>query len=204
MGRETECIVYRGDRSATAKVLLETNEMIIRGELRMTISFTEIREVTVDSGTLAVTMPDEIISLELGPIADIWAARMRNPRTLIDKLGLKPGHRVWIIDVEDAEFRRQLEARGIIPTIETRDLDAIIFGIAVLSDLDRLSALRATIRPNGMIWVVSPKGRPDLRDIDIYATAKAHGLVDTKVAAFSKVLTANKLVIPVVQRGDVR
>ena len=38
----------------------------------------------------------------------------------------------------------------------------------------------------------------------MYAAAKAHGLVDTKVAAFSKILTANKLVIPVAQRGDVR
>ena len=53
-----------------------------------------------------------------------------------------------------------------------------------------------------MIWVVSPKGRPDLRDVDIFAAAKAHGLVDNKVAAFSARLTANKLVIPVSQRSS--
>ena len=49
---------------------------------------------------------------------------------------------------------------------------------------------------DGGIWVVSPKGDPTIRDVDVMAAAKAAGLVDVKVARWSDTHTALKLVIP--------
>ena len=52
------------------------------------------------------------------------------------------------------------------------------------------------IKPNGGIWVVSPRGRKEIRDIHVIAAAKNAGLVDVKVCRFSETHTALKLVIP--------
>ena len=57
--------------------------------------------------------------------------------------------------------------------------------------------LKATLVPNGAIWVVHRKGKEaTLRDIDVFAAGKAAGLVDNKVASFSATHTAERLVIP--------
>ena len=47
------------------------------------------------------------------------------------------------------------------------------------------------------MWVILPKGRPDLKDRTIIATGKSCGLVDNKVARVSERLTGLKFVIPV-------
>ena len=52
------------------------------------------------------------------------------------------------------------------------------------------------LKSNGGIWVVSPKGRKDLRDVDVMAAGKAAGLVDVKGCAFNDRDTALKFVIP--------
>ena len=58
--------------------------------------------------------------------------------------------------------------------------------------------LKASLRPDGAIWVVSLKGKvARLKDVDVIAAAKAAGLVDNKVVGFSDTHTSLRLVIPV-------
>src|SRR5205085_9041448 len=68
---------------------------------------------------------------------------------------------------------------------------------------DAVDDLRAALRPligsikrDGAIWAVSPKGDPTIRDVDVIAAAKDAGLVDVKVVRWSATRTALKLVIP--------
>ena len=136
---------------------------------------------------------------EIGTAADKWADKIRNPRTLIDKLGVKPGMRVAVIDVDDAEFRAQLAARtnDITEGRPKAGTDVIVFGAESIAALARLERLRAALKPNGAIWVVHRKGRDaSLRDVDVFAAAKRAGLVDNKTARFSESHTALRLVVP--------
>jgi hypothetical protein len=120
-------------------------------------------------------------------------------RPLLDKLGVKPGARVAVIDVEVHEFIEEVARR-------TADLtrgdaragsDAIFFGADSVEELARLPALRLLIRPDGAIWVVSRKGKgASIRDVDVIEAAKSAGLVDNKVVSFSDTHTALRLVIP--------
>lgn len=64
----------------------------------------------------------------------------------------------------------------------------------LLADLER------RIARDGAIWVVSPKGDPAIRGVDVIAAAKQAGLVDTKVVGFSPTHTSLKLVDPVARR----
>ncbi len=124
----------------------------------------------------------------------------------IDKLGVRPGARVAIVGVPDADLRDELRARthDLTEGAPLADTDIVIFGADSQPALGRLGELRTRIVPNGAIWVVSPKGKAaTLRDVEVMAAARAVGLVDNKVASFSPTHTAMRLVIPVALRPSV-
>lgn len=124
------------------------------------------------------------------------------PRSLIDKLGVKPGAKVSVLGVADAEFWRQLRARTDV-VVEGRAAagsDVIVFGPARPADLPRLGALERAVKRDGAIWVVTPKRTEGLKDVDVIAAGKAAGLVDNKIAAFSETHTATRLVVPKARR----
>jgi hypothetical protein len=122
---------------------------------------------------------------------------------LLDKLGVKPGARVALLNIEDREFRGLLAERtqDITEGQPLPDSNLVFVGVDDGTELRQLPALRARIVANGAIWVVSRKGRQaTVRDIEVMAAAKAAGLVDNKVVAFSATHTSIRLVIPIALR----
>lgn len=124
---------------------------------------------------------------------------------LLDKLGVKPGARVAIVDVPDADFRALLAER----TTDVTDgwpgpaTDLIFLAADSIDELLRIGPLQEALVANGAIWVVSRKGKAaTLRDVDVIDAAKTVGLVDNKVASFSPTHTALRLVIPVARRAE--
>ena len=204
MGLETECTVRMNGRKSTGKALLEADHVLFRGaDMRLRIPFRDIRSVSARDGTLQVVHAGGEASFELGTAAGKWADKIRNPRSLLDKLGVKPGMRVAVIGVDDAAFQQQLRARttDVSEGRARPQTDLIVFGAESLKALDGLVRLRATLKPSGAIWIVHRKGRDaTLRDVDVFAAARRAGLVDNKVAAFSATHTAERLVIPVAKR----
>jgi hypothetical protein len=80
--------------------------------------------------------------------------------------------------------------------------DVVLYAVSAPRDLERLSALRSAIEPNGAIWVVRVKGKAaTVKEAEVMSAARAAGLVDIKVVAFSETHSADKLVIPVKDRG---
>ena len=122
---------------------------------------------------------------------------------LLDKLGLRPGMRVALLDIDDPEIRPSIADRtsDITEGWPEPDTDIVLLGAETPEALAPLEALTARIRPNGAIWVVSRKGRSaTLHDVEVIDAAKAAGLVDNKVASFSATHTALRLVIPLARR----
>ena len=162
-----------------------------------------MRSAISSDGTLHIEHAKGTLALALGAQAAKWADKIANPRSLLDKLGVKPGMRVAVLGVDDAGFRAQLAERtSEIATRTPKAETAIIFlGADALDDLERLASLRAALTRDGAIWVVHRKGKSaPFKDVDVFAAAKRAGLVDVKVAAFSETHTAEKLVVPVKDR----
>jgi hypothetical protein len=117
-------------------------------------------------------------------------------KPLLDKLGVKPGMRVSVIDVPDPDFLAELSARGAdVSTRRRARSDLLFVGLEERHRLTRLGAHRSFIVPDGAIWAVWPKGRKELTENDVRDAALEAGLVDVKVVAFSERLSALKLVI---------
>jgi hypothetical protein len=118
---------------------------------------------------------------------------------LLEKLGVRSGVRVAVLGIDDGDFRALVAG----PTHDLTEgwpkeaSDLVFLAVDGPGDLEPLAALRERIVPTGAIWVVSRKGRAaTLRDVEVIAAARAVGLVDNKVVAFSATHTALRLVIP--------
>jgi hypothetical protein len=125
----------------------------------------------------------------------------RYPRSRIDKLGVKPGHRVTVLGVADPDFLAELQERGADISTRTRANSDIIFvAMSSRDDLPRLEALRRSIKPEGAVWVIWPKGRKEFREDDVRNYGPRAELVDVKVMAFSETLSGLKMVVPLKKR----
>ena len=125
-------------------------------------------------------------------------------RPLLDKLGVKPGTTVAALGL-DAEKGFHAELRDRVGKVATtrapKRADLVIVRVDGERDLARLVTLERSIRPDGAIWVVWPKGQPHIKEDMVRGFALKNGLVDIKVCAFSETLSALKLVIPVARRA---
>jgi hypothetical protein len=124
-------------------------------------------------------------------------------RPLIDKLGVKPGARVAIVNLDDEKFITLLRTRtqDIVRRKPSEPCDLVFFGAESPTDLSKIKELKDWIEPNGAIWVIREKGgRGALRDTDVIASGLAAGLVDNKIASFSDTQGAMRLVFRVRDR----
>jgi hypothetical protein len=201
MGLEAECTVRFGGKQSRGKARFEEKEIVFRGDFRLVIPLAEVRSAQAQGGTLAIQSGAGTARFELGAAAEKWAARIRSPRGLLEKLGVKAGSRVRLVGLEDGGFLRELEARGAeVRGRAASGVDLVFVRMERVADLAKLTALRKAIAPAGAVWVLWPKGRKELREDDVRAVAMANGLVDVKVVSFSETLSALKLVIPLKQR----
>ncbi|HEY7198375.1 MAG TPA: hypothetical protein VH306_14455 [Gaiellaceae bacterium] len=201
MGDEARCTVHFGGATSEGKAQLETDELLFRGDFRLSVPLREIAEVEASDGELAVRFDGGEAVFVLGPKAERWAERIRNPKTLFDKLGVKPESRVSVVGIADEGFKEELEARAArYATAPEPESDLVFLGTDAVAELGRIESLVPFLKPNGHIWVVAPKGRKDIREADVLEAGRAAGLKDTKVARFSETHTAHRFTIPVADR----
>ena len=180
------------------EALLETSELILRGDKRLRVPFSEMKSLAANDGALVFRYRNDTISIDLGNDAAKWLEKIRNPKSVIDKLGVKPGHKVAIVNLDDASFASDLAARGT--TIAKKNVDLLFFGASTRADLARLAKLRESLASNGALWIIRPKGVKEITESETMAAGKAAGLVDVKVVRFSETHTAEKFVIPLASR----
>ena len=104
MGEEARCAVRFGNARSEGKALLETDELLFRGEFRIAVPLKGITALDASDGELRVEFADGEATFELGPKAERWAERIKNPKSLLDKLGVKPKSSVAVVDLDDGEF----------------------------------------------------------------------------------------------------
>ena len=130
------------------------------------------------------------------------AERDYSHRSLLDKLGVKLGQRILVVEIFDASFLNEIQpfAPIFVEAKPNADFDLIIFGAETKDALKQLARMRKSIVKNGGIWVVYPKGKQHIREIEVIAAGKSVGLTDNKVCSFSTTHTALRFAIPIARR----
>jgi hypothetical protein len=197
MGQELECKA-RIQRQAMIKgrAQLETDFVLFRGPLRFKVSFGELTGVKAEGGVLKLEFAGGPAELELGAAAEKWARKILNPPSLMDKLGVKAGLTVRLIgefDEFEPDFGKQIAERKAVAVAKGK-CDLLFLAAGGSTELDRIRKLRANLKPGGALWVVYPKGVPDIREVEVIQAGRAAGMKDVKVARFSATHTGLKFV----------
>jgi|SRR5215470_5541802 len=200
MGQETRGKARIEGSELEGRLYLESDQLLFRGGgKRLAIAVKDLKSARANGGKLVLTVGRKKYEFDIGSLAQRWADRISNPKTLVQKLGVKSDSTVAYIGARDAKLLDELEsaAESVSKKCTRRDYDLIFVGVEKPSDLDLLEGLDASIKSNGGVWVIFPKGTPELKAELIIPKVKARGLVDNKVARVSDRLTGMKFVIPV-------
>lgn len=156
MGREANCTCIWAGKSADVKALLETHELILRGNLKKKVPMAGLKSVRVDGDDLCFKVGRESVSLALGSKdAASWAKKIATPPpSLKDKLGLKAGDKAFVIgSVTDRALAAALKG-----AVTTSAAEAKIAVAQVEEEKDLLKAIRACPKA-APIWIVHRKGK---------------------------------------------
>jgi hypothetical protein len=202
MGNEATCIVRFGKQQSAGKVLLETSEILFRGDFRLKIPFSSIKSAKSADGELRLRTREGLAVFELGDTATKWCDKILHPKSRLEKLGVKPGAKVSLLGSFDEEFLRELRELNSLVTNGKAEQDAewIFFAADSQKDLAQVSKLAKSLKGAASLWIVYPKGRKDITENDVLAAGRKAGLKDVKVVGFSATHTGLKFVIPVARR----
>ena len=203
MGSEAVVAATFKGTTASGKARLETAVLQFRGgDLTLSIPFAAMSKVVARGGTLRVTFPGGTAAFELGAAAPKWAEKILHPPSRLQKIGVKPGWRAAALGIDDTAFLAELGDAVAHLSIgrAITGADAIFYGVTREAQLARVATLKASLKPDGALWIVRPKGRPEISERATMAAGKAAGLVDVKVVGFSPTHTAEKFVIPLADR----
>ena len=202
MGKEAKCRMRVGKNVFAGKALLETKEILFRGETRVKVELSAVKSAKMAGAWLQVQTAEGEFEFELGAeTAEKWAKKILHPKSRAEKLGVKAGSKVAAVGKLDGEFLGELEKLKMEVTSKIAKNTEIVFLVAeAKAELNSLAKIAKQIEGATGLWVVYPKGLKSITEMDVLTAGRATGLKDVKVVGFSATHTALKFVIPVLKR----
>ena len=189
MGKDATARAKFADGADEGRLQFEGAKLLFRGDRRAVWSGDELKGLKAEGGDLVLA---DGVRFTLGEkAAASWAQAILNPKSRLDKLGVKPGMRVGVLGVDDADLAGELAAKQAAPVNDLSDLDILFYAADNADELGRIGELIPALAERGALWVVSRKGKAaTVKDAEVMAAAKSFGMVDNKVVSFSPTLTA--------------
>jgi hypothetical protein len=202
MGNEAKCLVRFGKQQSEGKALLETSEILFRGDFRLKIPFSSIKSARAVDGELCVQTAEGLAIFKLGAAAAKWCDKILHPKSRLEKLGVKPGSKVSLLGDFEEGFLQELaeQTNAAAKNKLATDSGWIFLAAASQKGLAQVSKLAKSLKGAAALWILYPKGRKDITENDVLAAGRKAGLKDVKVVGFSATHTALKFVIPVERR----
>lgn len=202
MGNEAKCTVLFDKQQSEGKALLETSEILFRGDFRLTIPFSSIKSAKAVDGELRVQTPEGLAVFELGAAAAKWCDKILHPKSRLEKLGVKPGVKVSLLGDFEEGFLQELgeQTNAVTKNKLAADSEWIFLAADSQKELAQVSKLAKSLKGAAALWIVYPKGQKEITENGVLAAGRKARLKDVKVVGFSATHTALKFVIPVERR----
>ncbi len=202
MGNEVNCTARFGKQESRGKALLETSEILFRGEFLLKIPFSSIQTLKAADGELRVQTADGLTILELGEAAAKWRERILHPKSRMEKLGVRPAGKVSLLGSFEDGFLRELaqQTDAVVKGKVGASSGWIFFAAESKKDLGQVPKLAKSLKGAAALWIVYPKGQKEITEVDVIVAGRKAGLKDVKVVSFSSTRTALRFVIPIVGR----
>jgi hypothetical protein len=197
-----KCLARWGKQQSEGKALLETSEILFRGDFRLKIPFSTIQSAKVVDGELRLQTAQGAVAFGLGPAAEKWRDKILHPQSRIEKLGVRPEAGVSLLGDFDSEFLGELGklTESVTKGKVTAGSEWIFFAADSKEDLGAVPKISKSVKGAAALWIVYPKGQKHITENDVLAAGRKTGLKDVKVVGFSATHTALKFVIPISRR----
>jgi hypothetical protein len=193
LGKEATVTAVFADGADEGRLQYEAPKLAFKGRERRVFEGEALAGVRAEAAELVLADGSRFTLGEKQAIA--WVAAILNPKGRMDKIGVKPGMRAAVMGVKDPKLSGELTKHGAVPVTELSNLDLLFYAADSAEELARIDALVPMLSEKGALWIVSRKGKAaTVKDVEVMAAAKAHGLVDNKVVAFSPTLTSLRFV----------
>lgn len=189
MGREARgAALWRGQVGAV-KALLESDAIILRGEVRGKLPRVGLMDWRVEGEDLCLTSEGEVLRLTLGAAeAAAWVKALDKPApSLAAKLGVSVTARAWVIGGPQPE-----ELAVAMAGSEAGGPGEAAVIVAVLTGPGDLEAALAAGQESGLrVWCVHGRGKgAAVQDAAVRGAFRAAGWVDVKASAVSEGFSA--------------
>ena len=193
MGKEATVTAVFADGADEGRLQYEPPKLVFKGAERRVFEGEALKGVKAEGAELVLA---DGARFTLGEKqAAGWVDAILNPKGRMDKIGAKAGMRAAVMGVKDEALSAELTAKGAIPVTELANLDLLFYAADSDAELARIGGLVPLLSDKGALWVVSRKGKAaTVKDVEVMTAAKAHGLVDNKVVAFSPTHTSLRFV----------
>ena len=197
MAMESACRLQMGRDRFDGKVRMEADHIDFAGSTKYRFRLTEITEPRQDDSAIRFGFHGHTVSIDLGNIktADNWIDYILHPQSLADKLGVKDGHTIRVMNIEDASLLTSLQGKKtkLVSSSEAR-CDMVMLGVERASELRQLEDLSENLRPDGAIWVVLPKSVRTVTKANVFAAAREAGMTHVEIVDFSETQAAHKII----------
>jgi hypothetical protein len=202
LGQEIQCEVRVDGRMQSGTALLESTEILFRGEHRLKLPFSEITQVSERDGWLLVRTKEHLQEFNLGPRAGKWLDKIIHPKAVLEKLGIKAGDRVALYGQLGPQFEKDLKTHNAVLAKGRISASTawVFFAAEADKELAAVKAIAGKLSGAMALWIVYPKGQKTITESSVRAAGLKAGLTDIKVVGFSATQTALKFVIPKANR----
>jgi hypothetical protein len=191
MGLEAETICTHSGKSHAVKALLESTELILRGDLKRKLPLVSLTTVRASNKSLSFNANGESYSLALSADkAATWAKKITSPPPLLaKKLGISAEALAFVLGkTDDAELDVTIK-----DNTTRKPTQAAVFIAVVRSEAELNAALKAYGKAKAPLWLINVKGQKSaLGENAIRDKLRALGFKDTKTCAVSATLSGTR------------
>lgn len=201
MAMESACKLQIGRNHYDGRVRMEADHIDFAGPTKYRFRLSEIRSPRQDTDSLCFDFHGSPVSLKLSSLraASNWYEYVLHPRTLVDKLGVKEGYRVRVMNLDDQNLLTMIQSKNAtLVSPPATACDMVMLGVERPSELRQITDLSEVLPPDGAIWVVLPKSVRTVTKANVHAAAREAGLSQTDVVDYSETQAAYKMVRPAV------
>lgn len=200
MGHEAKCTARVQGKKDEGKALLETSELIFRGTERVKITFADMKNVAAEDGVLRIKTESGDFAFAIGAAAEKWREKILHPKSRAEKLGVKAGTKVAVLGEIEPAFAAELRRSKAQVMNEAECAELVFLPVANQTELKKVGGAAKKLQGASGLWIVYPKGKKEITEVDVINAGRKAGLKDVKVVGFSRTHTALKFVIPVDRR----
>lgn len=198
MAMESACKLRVGRDLSDGKVRMDGDFIDFAGATKFRFRLAEIHNPRLEGDAIRFGFHGTDVSIILdAKTAARWIDAILNPESLADKLDVKNGQAIRILNLDDVELMGSLRDKNVKLVSSTpARCDMVMLGVERASELRQIGELSESLRPGGAIWVVLPKSIRTVTKANVITAAREAGLNNIKAVDYSETLAAYKITRP--------